>query len=118
MDAQKIDGALQVFGRLYPRQSSDVAETSLNTLSRLDPALVLSSSATQVLDGYVIATSETNSFGQAIDFPRVAADRAVSPVAGFYWQHLTYVGIWWLFAVLVLIAPFYDRIRDRKMRVG
>ena len=70
------------------------------------------------MDGYVVAISEKNAVGQVIDLPRIAADRQISKVAGFYWQHLTYVGIWWLFALLVLMAPFYEMLRDRKVRVG
>jgi len=31
---------------------------------------------------------------------------------GYYWQHISYVVIWWLMAVLVLWAPFYKRRQD------
>jgi hypothetical protein len=28
---------------------------------------------------------------------------------GYYWQHISYVVIWWLMAALVIWAPFYKR---------
>ena len=71
-----------------------------------------------LIDGYVIAIDEQTRLGERIWDDRVPAKAQVPRVAGFYWQHLTYVGIWWLFALLVLLAPFYETLRDRKVRVG
>ena len=113
---QELSGEVTVMGRLLPRQSSDQAKFKDGELTRLDPALVTGSSS-NLYDGYVVAIKEANEIGQEIYTQRISADPAVSRVAGFYWQHITYVAIWWLFALLVLIAPFYDRLRNRKVRV-
>ena len=115
---QSLTGEVKVEGRLYPRQSSDVAEIAAGSLTRIDPALIVGQTNLNLIDGYVVAIKETTAMGEAIATERIAADRQLPKVAGFYWQHLTYVGIWWLFALLVLFAPFYDRLRDRKVRVG
>jgi hypothetical protein len=118
MEQQNILGNVTVMGRLYPRQSSDVAKSEGTILSRLDPALVVSDTNLNLIDGYVVAIDEKTTLGESILSQRISAERQLPKVAGFYWQHLAYVGIWWLFALLVLMAPFYDRMRDSKMRVG
>jgi cytochrome oxidase assembly protein ShyY1 len=118
MSQQNIFGNVTVTGRLYPRQSSDVAKSEGSILSRLDPALVVGDTKLNLIDGYVVAIDEKTSLGEEILNQRISAERQLPKVAGFYWQHIAYVGIWWLFALLVLFAPFYDRIRDSKMRVG
>jgi hypothetical protein len=33
-------------------------------------------------------------------------------IPGYYWQHISYVVIWWLMAALVIWAPFYRRRGD------
>ena len=114
---QDLTGEITLMGRLLPRQSSDVAKYRDGELTRLDPALV-TGSGSNLYDGYVVAIKEVNEFGQEISSQRISADPAISRVAGFYWQHIIYVAIWWLFALLVLVAPFYDRLRNRKVRVG
>ena len=115
---QSLTGEIRVEGRLYPRQSRDVTEIASGSLTRIDPALIVGQTNLNLIDGYVVAIKETTAMGEAIATERIAAERQLPKVAGFYWQHLTYVGIWWLFALLVLFAPFYDRSRDRKVRVG
>lgn len=118
MQPQSIAGNVKAIGRLYPRQNSDVSEQAANQLSRIDPGLIVGETNLNLIDGYVIALDEKTALGETIWNPRVPAERILPKVAGYYWQHLTYVGIWWLFALLVLAAPFYDRLRDRKLRVG
>ena len=114
---QSLTGEIRVVGRLYPRQSSDVAENTAESLTRIDPALVVGQTKLNLIDGYVVAVKESTAMGESIATERISAERQMPKVAGFYWQHITYVGIWWLFALLVLLAPFYDRLRDRKVRV-
>ena len=114
---QSLTGEIRVEGRLYPRQSRDVTEIASGSLTRIDPALILGQTNLNLIDGYVVAIKETTAMGEAIATERIAAERQLPKVAGFYWQHITYVGIWWLFALLALLAPFYDRLRDRKVRV-
>lgn len=118
MSPQNILGNIKILGRLYPRQSSDVASLESSSLARLDPALVVGDTKLNLIDGYVVAIEEQTVLGESILDQRISAERQLPKVAGYYWQHLAYVGIWWLFALIVLAAPFYDRIRDRKMRVG
>jgi len=43
--------------------------------------------------------------------PRVAIDPARPSVPGYYWQHISYVVIWWLMALVVVFLPFYGRKR-------
>jgi len=118
MQPQSITANVKVIGRLYPRQSGDVSDQAANQLSRIDPSLIVGETNLNLIDGYVVAVDEQTALGETIWNPRVSAERVLPKVAGYYWQHLAYVGIWWLFALLVLAAPFYDRLRDRKLRVG
>ena len=110
---QTLNGSITVTGRLYPRQSSDHANNSAHALSRLDPALITSNSALNLYDGYIIAQGETNEYGQEISADRIPTPIVKSGTPGYYWQHLAYVFIWWLMALLVLSAPFYNRLKDR-----
>jgi hypothetical protein len=34
-------------------------------------------------------------------------------VPGFYWQHISYVVVWWFMALLVLIAPLFRQFRPK-----
>ena len=110
---QVIPDLVKVVGRLYPRQSSDVAAGDMQSLSRIDPALIAGVDNLELFDGYVVAQIEQNQIGQRIVANRIPAGVLTSKVAGFYWQHLTYVFIWWLMALLSLSAPFYNRLRDK-----
>ena len=110
---QTLRGSVEVTGRLYPRQSSDHATNSANTLSRLDPALITGTTELNLYDGYIIAQSEKNEFGQEISANRIPTPVITSGTPGYYWQHLAYVFIWWLMALLALSAPFYNRLKDR-----
>jgi hypothetical protein len=35
-------------------------------------------------------------------------------VPGFYWQHISYVVVWWFMAVLLLILPLFPQMRQRN----
>jgi hypothetical protein len=35
-------------------------------------------------------------------------------VPGFYWQHISYVVVWWFMAVLVLLLPLFPQMRQRN----
>ena len=118
LSEQSVIGEVNILGRLYPRQSVDVSNSDAGSLSRIDPALVTGDSKLNLIDGYVVVMSEKTKLGEPIWNEHVPALREIPRVAGFYWQHLVYVGIWWLFAVLALVAPFYDQVRQRKIRVG
>ena len=104
---------LTVKGRLYPRQQEDHGLNSATSLGRLDPALV-AGKGYNLFDGYVIAMQETDSSGKAVAGDRVPAPVLKQSISGFYWQHISYVVIWWFMALLVLAAPFISR-RNSKL---
>lgn len=110
---QTLTEDVKVVGRLYPRQTSDKSQPSGNSLTRLDPGLVTGVTKLSLYDGYVIAQLESTTYGLGIRANRIPAPIQISKVAGYYWQHITYVFIWWLLALLVLSAPFYNRLRDK-----
>jgi hypothetical protein len=35
-------------------------------------------------------------------------------VASFYWQHISYVVVWWFMAVLLLVLPLFPQMRQRS----
>ena len=107
------DKTLNIAGRLYPRQHEDHGLTSDATLGRLDPALV-AGDGYSLFDGYVIATKEVDQSGQSVPGNRVPAPILLASVSGFYWQHISYVIIWWFMGLLVLAAPYIAR-RNAKV---
>jgi len=98
----------KVVGRVMPSQINNVfGEVEEKVLTRIDSALLLSDYGSDFFDGYVVARSET---------PENSLQKVPSPmpqvkVSGFYWQHISYVIIWWLMALLVLAMPF---LRNRS----
>lgn len=107
-------GEISISGRLYPRQTTDRSLTDSRNLGRLDPALVAGVNGLNLFDGFVVATSERAADGSEISYPRIQNPRARPTTPGFYWQHISYVFIWWFLAVLVLIAPFYNARINRN----
>ena len=105
---------LSIEGRLYPRQQEDHGLSSATSLGRLDPALIAGTGGYSLFDGYVIATKERNKDGQLLSGDRVPAPVLKASISGFYWQHISYVVIWWFMALLVLAAPFISR-RSTKL---
>ena len=103
-----VHETVEVTGKLMPHQNDDVAQSSKTVLSRLDSALVVAQTSRNLYDGYVIADSE-NVNGQPIARARISPPTPRSAVPGFYWQHLSYVVIWWFMAGVVLYLPFYQR---------
>ena len=99
---------VEVTGKLMPHQNDDVAQSSATVLSRLDSALVVDKTARNLYDGYVIAGSESV-IGEKIIRQRITPPSPRSGIPGFYWQHLSYVVIWWFMAGVVLYLPFYQR---------
>lgn len=91
-------------GILMPHQSDDHAEISSGVLARLDSSLVVNQTSLDLYDGYVIADSETG-----ITRTRISPPAPKSAVPGFYWQHVSYVIIWWFMAGVVLYLPLYQR---------
>lgn len=99
---------ITVVGTLQPRQSEDVAPYSDGALQRLDSSLVTDVAPDlNLYDGYIAVQSESHG-GTDILRSRFAPPFR-SAVTGFYWQHISYVLIWWLMAALMFYLPFYNR---------
>jgi cytochrome oxidase assembly protein ShyY1 len=102
------DETLNVTGTIYPRQIQDRALNTGAQISRVDSSLLTSTTELQLYDGFIAATSEFRETGEIIR-PRITPEMPETEFNGYYWQHISYVVIWWLMAVLVLWAPFYKR---------
>ena len=101
-------GDIDVAGILIASQFGDRAQNLPGVISRLDSAVVVGLTDLDLYDGYVLATSESAD-GLAIERNRPTAERLSSKIPGLYWQHFSYVVIWWLMAAVVLYLPFYRR---------
>lgn len=97
-----------VIGKLMPHQSDDYALASQGVLQRLDSSVIVGQTTLDLYDGYVIAESETVGSIE-INRARIAPPAPRTAVPGFYWQHVSYVVIWWFMALVVLYLPFYQR---------
>ena len=99
---------IDVTGLLVASQFGDRAENAPGVISRLDSAVVTSLTDLDLYDGYILANSESTR-DQQLNRTRVTPEKLTSKIPGFYWQHLSYVVIWWLMAGMVLYLPFYRR---------
>lgn len=102
---------IDISGQLHARQDSDKSENSAGIISRLDSAVIVGLTDLDVFDGYILATSESHN-GEPILRARTSPEKQSSRIPGFYWQHLSYVVIWWLMAGVVLYLPLYRRKVD------
>jgi hypothetical protein len=93
---------------LHPRQNEDRADNEPGVISRLDSSVIVSLVDLQLYDGFIAAKSEGTRNGE-LERERVVPPTPVSRTAGYYWQHISYVAIWWLMAAIVLYLPFYRR---------
>jgi cytochrome oxidase assembly protein ShyY1 len=99
---------VEVVGTLMPHQNGDHAANTDQQLSRLDSSLLVGVTDAQLFDGFILATSESSRSG-LVDRSRITPPELTAGVPGFYWQHISYVVIWWFMALLVLWLPFYKR---------
>ena len=99
---------VEIVGAMQPHQNDDRADNVPGVISRLDSSVIVGLTDLELYDGFVVAKSEKTSAGELIR-ERVVAAPPVSKVAGYYWQHISYVAIWWLMAAIVLYLPFYRR---------
>ena len=95
-------------GTLQPRQNDDRADNEPGVISRLDSSVIVGLVDLQLFDGFIAAKSESTRDGELVR-ERVVPPTPVSRTAGYYWQHISYVVIWWLMAAIVLYLPFYRR---------
>jgi hypothetical protein len=77
-------------------------------ISRLDSSVIVSLTDFDLYDGFLLATQEKVTEGPIIR-DRIELAPPESKVGGYYWQHISYVVIWWLMAAIVLYLPFYRR---------
>jgi hypothetical protein len=73
----------------------------------------VSTTDAQLFDGFILATAEKSRSG-SVDRSRISAPELTSGVPGFYWQHISYVVVWWFMALMVLWLPFYKPNQSRK----
>lgn len=102
---------VSITGTIYPHQIEDRALNTSAQISRLDSSLITGTTDLQLYDGFISATSESYRAG-IVERARLAMAIPQGGIPGYYWQHISYVVIWWLMAALVLWAPFYRRKED------
>ena len=107
---------VDLLGVLQPRQFEDVARNAPGVISRLDSSVIVALTDLDLYDGFLLAGQEKVSDGPIIR-DRVELAPPESKVGGYYWQHISYVIIWWLMAVIVLYLPFYRR-RGESDKLG
>ena len=100
--------SVAITGTLLPHQNDDRAENTPQQLSRLDSSLITGTTDMQLFDGFILEKSESTRTG-TVERARLSAPQLTSGVPGFYWQHISYVVIWWLMALVILWLPFYGR---------
>lgn len=101
-----------VKGYLLPPQNEDVAKNQGNQLSRVDSSLFVSKTNLPLYAPYINAISEDpNSGYDEVPF------NLHRGVPGFYWQHISYVVIWVLFALTAIYLALYQRRLDRLGKV-
>ena len=99
---------ISALGTLQPHQNDDRADNEPGVISRLDSSVIVGLVDLQLYDGFIAAKSESTRDGE-LERERVVPPTPVSRIAGYYWQHISYVVIWWLMAAIVLYLPFYRR---------
>jgi cytochrome oxidase assembly protein ShyY1 len=99
---------IDITGVLVASQSGDRAQNTPGVISRLDSAVIVGLTDLDLYDGYILARSESRD-GQNLERSRVTEEKINPKIPGYYWQHISYVVIWWLMALVVLYLPFYRR---------
>ena len=103
-----MSNRIELTGILRAHQNEDRALNSPGVISRLDSSVIVGLTDLDLYDGYVIAVDEKFRDGD-ISRTRVTPELRTSRIPGFYWQHISYVVIWWLMAAVVLYLPIYRR---------
>ena len=109
-----INSDIYLTGRLYPRQNVDRAFAKPGELSRIDPALVVNKENPFLYDGYIVLQSEKIGGKSSSNTSFIPTPQISQQVAGFYWQHISYVVVWWFMGALLLIAPLFPQFRKPK----
>lgn len=103
-----MSNKVDITGEILPSQFEDRAANRTSQISRVDSSLLTSSIDLQLFDGFIAASSEALRTGEIVR-TRIDISLPKGAVPGYYWQHISYVVIWWFMAALVLWAPFYKR---------
>lgn len=111
-----MSAGVELQGVVRPRQFEDVARNAPGVISRLDSSVIVALTGFDLYDGFLLATQESVSEGPIIR-DRIELAPPESKVGGYYWQHISYVIIWWLMAVIALYLPFYRR-RGESDKLG
>ena len=107
-----VSTKIALVGTLQPHQNDDRADNAPGVISRLDSSVIVGLADLQLYDGFIAAKSENTRTGEMVR-ERVIPPTPVSRIAGYYWQHISYVAIWWLMAAIVIYLPFYRRKSDQ-----
>ena len=99
---------IDIKGQLRASQYEDHSMNGDGAISRLDSSVIVGLTDLDLFDGYVMATSESRN-GAEFTRQRLTPEKLTSKIPGYYWQHISYVVIWWLMAAVVLYLPFYRR---------
>lgn len=103
-----VNRRINVIGYLVPQQSRDVAENVGDQISRVDSALFVTKTELPLYAPYIHAISEEPSVGY-LPVPFEIGKK----VPGYYWQHISYVVIWFLFAVTAIFLMIYQRKSEK-----
>lgn len=114
-----MSNKVEITGTILPSQFEDRAANTSSQISRIDSSLLTSSIDLQLFDGFIAASSEALRVGE-ISRTRIDISLPKGDVPGYYWQHISYVAVWWFMAALVLWAPFYKRREndDEELRAS
>jgi hypothetical protein len=99
---------IDIQGVLVASQFADRADNVPGIISRLDSAVVVGLTDLDLYDGYIQARSESVG-GAQLERSRITEEKINPKIPGYYWQHISYVVIWWLMTAVVLYLPFYRR---------
>ena len=113
-------GELTLSARLLPSQQEDFDPSARlsedkSDLARISTALLVGESELPLFDGFLLLRSEESN-GVATPLELIPDRLAQPTIPGFYWQHIAYVVIWFLMALITLYLPFYQRRRTRLMK--
>ncbi len=97
---------------VQPRQFEDRVRNSPGVISRIDSSVIVALTDLDLYDGFLVATGEQVSEG-VITRDRIDVAEVKSKATGYYWQHISYVVIWWLMAAIVIYLPFYRKRQER-----
>ena len=119
VNSEEVGAEVQLLARLLPTQREDRdtgarSSGDASSLVRIDSALLLERIADPSLtlyDGYLLLQQEEQG-RSVVELTQIPDQIAEPTIPGYYWQHISYVVIWFLMAGLTLYLPFYQRTRN------